>query len=102
MAVSNTKLLDMPGSVCERVEVHAYPETWDEFDRIVLWLIKNGVMLGVRDKNDYLKKHRVVTKGKHPYADGKMLNHGIGARGYIDGEESGIRYEVLMPDDIRR
>lgn len=95
------KLLDIPYNLCRQVVCEFHPETWDEFDRTVVWLVKEGVPLSVRDEK--WNEHRVFIRGKHPYAEGKMLNVSLQSRfGHVDAVEGvGVEYTVYMPDYIR-
>lgn len=77
------------------------PATWEEFDASAVWLIKNGVPLEIRD--DKYETHLVSVRGKHPYAQGKMLNVTLkNSFGHVDAVEGvGVKYTVYMPPFIR-
>lgn len=97
---SGMKLLDLPPNLCDHVECVFQPDTWEEFDRTVAWLVKNGVPLEYRDEK--FDKHRVFINGKHPYVNGSMLNVTHQKTfGYVSGQELVAEYTVYMPDHIR-
>lgn len=95
------KLLDIPYGLCDHVECAFHPETWEEFDRTVVWLVKEGCPLEIRDEN--WDKHRVFIRGKHPYSQGKILNVTLQKLfGHVDAVEgAGVEYTVYMPQFIR-
>jgi hypothetical protein len=106
---SNTRLLDIDHKTRNvraddlRIRCEFMPETWTAFDRIVKWLVENGVPLAVGKWYDPDGVKLVRMRGNTPVAGGKIVANTLDQlRGSVEGEESDIDYEVFFPDDIRR
>ena len=93
--VSNTKLLDAPLGLSAMVSVSFHCDTWTQFENTVEWLIKNGVGLTFNE-------HRIFMNGRRPFVNGAMVTRKReNPVGWVDGEESDIRYTVFMPESLR-
>lgn len=95
----DVKLLQLPDNL-PKASITFYPEDWDEFDRLVKWLIDNGVPL---EHGHYGEKHLVRMNGKRPLSGGAMLNRDIRNEkpNWVRGEEFNSTYEVFFPEGIR-
>lgn len=95
------KLLDLPPNLCDHVAVEFFPENWTEFDKTVVWLVKNGVPL--QTGYSYAESRLMVRiqKGR-PYAGGDVIHNSLAKlTGSVSGNEMGVEYSVYFPDMIR-